>query len=114
MKQYVEQLIGKLKGSYELECSPVAYTVVLVEKAFNGEMDRRSFSAQYSKETGEAQFFFSYMPKEHIEENKRLFGKEFTFGDHLTYLAQRVSSLTEEEFQAELCKCVEDYLASRA
>ena len=110
----MQQLMERLKASYELECSPVAYVVALIEQYLSGEIGKQQYDSQYKEQTLSAQFFFRYMPKEHIQENLRLFAKEFAFGDALNEVGQNASKLSEDDFRAALIRCVEDYLAAHA
>ncbi|MBE5782264.1 MAG: hypothetical protein E7329_02990 [Clostridiales bacterium] len=107
------ELITRLRSSKTLECSPIAYVVDLLDAYFQGKFTAQKLCAEYHFETKKAQFVFFHMSKRDIEDNKRVFKKEFTFGDGLTaVLEQQVDSLDAPAFDKALRECVEAYLAS--
>lgn len=110
-KRSPAELISGLRGSKALECSPVAYVVDLLESYFQGNCTAQELCAEYNFATKRAQFVFSHMFKQDIEDNRRVFRKEFLFADGLT----EILLLTDEPLDASaldeaLRECIEAYL----
>lgn len=107
------ELITMLRSSKALEYSLVAYVVDLLDSYVQGKITAQELCEQYSLETRKAQFMFSHMSGRDIEDNKRVFKKEFTFGNSLTsVLGTQADSLDAPAFDKALRECMEAYLAS--
>ena len=83
------ELISRLKSSKTLECSPVAYVVDLLDAYFQGKLTAEKLCAEHHFETKRAQFVFFHMSERDIEDNKRVFKKEFAFADSLTSILEQ-------------------------
>lgn len=77
----------KFKVSENVNLSPVAYMVSILDEYFNKEITDDTFIQKLLSETKHAQFLFSRMPVAEIRSNQQLFKKEFEFADKICQLA---------------------------
>ena len=84
-----EKQFEKLKQSRNLELSPVAYVVDILNDYFNKKISDAEFAQKMLSETKRAQFIFAKMNSEQIHINKELFKEEFSFADKIGALASK-------------------------
>ena len=104
-------LAEKAGASRALACSMVSYIPELLTKYARGEIDRKGLLAEYARQTQKSYFYFSHMPKQEIEENRRLFAREFAFANRLSDLLMAQLSAPDDVFDEKLENCLKDYLA---
>ena len=81
MSENFQDDLEKMKSSKKLKNSPVSYLIPLLSSFYNDELDNKKLFDEITKQTRDAQFYFFHMPKKDIEDNQKLFLKEFTFAN---------------------------------
>ena len=105
----LKQAVANLKTSEYLVNSPVAYMIELLEQYANHEFSPTQLASTFKKQTLEAQFYFSHMPSELIDENRRLFKLEFEFADKLYHAIMAAGTLDEASSVQVLTDTITEY-----
>ena len=103
-------LAEKISESYTLKMSMVDFIPGLLTKYASGEISKAQLITEYTQQTKNAYFYFRHMPKEDIQENKKLFHNEFEFANQLSEIIIGKSAADDEQFNTLLEKCMDDYL----
>ncbi len=106
------QLTEKLAESSSLQCSMVSFIPSLLQKYAQGELTRSELSAEFMKQTRIQQFYFMHMPKNEIQNNQRLFHREFILADQLGDILENQFAVDQNQFHSSLEQCVAEYLRS--
>ena len=101
-------------ASHAMMNSPVNFIPALLTSYASGEMTLPELAARFRRTNRDAQFYFSHMPKEDIEMNKKLFRKEFELADNLMdiLLERPISQDDKESIDSRIAECLTRYLDS--
>lgn len=110
-KQRFLDLLFRVKNTKTFSCSNVAYAADLLETYCREQITYQELRVRYDRETIEAQYIFSHMSEQDIQNSQRVFAKEFAFADALSRIFDNLDEA--EEMQKAVCQCMEDYLSKK-
>ena len=114
MPKNLEVLAKETAASHAMMNSPVNFICVLLTSYASGEITLPELAARFRRTNRDAQFYFSHMPKEDIEMNKKLFRKEFVLADNLMdiLLDRPIGRDDKESIDSRIAESLTQYLDS--
>ncbi len=110
----LEVLSKQTAASHAMMNSPVNFVPALLKSYASGEITLRELAVRFHRTNRETQFYFSHMPEEDIEMNRKLFRKEFELADNLydILLDRPIGRDDKESIDSRIAESLTRYLDS--
>ncbi len=108
----LSESLRRLDRSEALGGSIVSFLPGLIADYLSGGIPREAYCERFLHEMGRQKLYFVQFPQELIEENQRVFKREFAFADTMDRLVRTGAGKNDEDFRQAVIDCVQTYLRS--